>query len=143
MVFLYIFIGFVIGGFLGYWAFYFGYKDKKNIEELKNNLLSKSEENEKLTREYEEISEENDFLRDEAQRLDGENKNYKEIVAKLQWNNHLVDKLKDLIKESANLLWVYDREVEYEVKKVIWTQVIKKEEGNEEWWENAPKRKYF
>ncbi len=144
MTFLYIFIAFVLWWFIWYWAFYFSYKDRKNVEELKSTLLIKSEENERLSKEHEEISQENDFLREEAQRLDSENKNYKEIVAKLQWNNHLIDKLKALIKESANLLWVYDKEVEYEVKKVIWAQVTKKTEvEDDDEWNNAPKRKYF
>lgn len=115
---LYTFIAFVIGWLLWFFVFYFRYKHKDLINELRSNLKSANKELEYLNRELDEYTHQNAILKEKTTELLEKNDELSDVVAELSKYYVHIKRASEKTSELSKFLHEPNPDIEEKIKKL-------------------------
>lgn len=121
MFIVYILLWLIIGWGIWYVVFYYRYQERKNVDALRETIKHYKLDNEVLQSDNDQLNDENNILRDWAQELKQKNDDLENVVAELNRYMYNIKKWWVKARELAQILDVYDDEIEKRVKKIMWT----------------------
>ncbi len=116
---IYIFLAFIVGWLLWFFVFYFRYKFRDVINELRNNLKSANKELEYLNRELDEFTHQNAILKEKVTELLEKNDDLSDVVAELSKYYVHIKKASEKTSELTKFLTEPSPEVEEKMKKIL------------------------
>lgn len=129
-MFAYIFLSFLIGGGLWYLIFYFRYKHRNTIDELRSNLNEANKEIEYLTWELEEFVQQNGILKQKTTELLEKNDDLSDVVSELsKYYVHLkkaAEKTSELTKFLQTPSQSIEEKIELYANKTIENEDVQK-----------------
>lgn len=119
MIFVYVFLSFVVGLSIWYFAFYYNYENSSNIDTLKKNYKQSQDQIESLEHDLKEYKLQNEVLRKEIQDTKNRNQDLEKVVSELSRYTYIINEAWKKSQELAKLLWVYDKDVEERVQRIM------------------------
>lgn len=116
---MYIFLAFVVGLGLGFFVFYFRYKFRDVVNELRNNLKSANKELEYLNRELDEYTHQNSILKEKVTELLEKNDELSDVVAELSKYYVHIKRASEKTTELNKFLAAPNPDVEEKMNKIL------------------------
>ena len=120
MIIVYLIISFWIWLLIWYVTYYYRYEEVKSINVLRKNFKENKEKLHEFELENEELSSQNDILRDECIKLKEKSKDYQDIISDINIYIHRIKEWWEKARELADLLWVYDEDIEDKLDNLNW-----------------------
>ncbi|HOG15542.1 MAG TPA: hypothetical protein PK674_03040 [Candidatus Absconditabacterales bacterium] len=115
----YTFLAFVAGGLLGFFLFYFRYKYRDVVNELRGNLKSANKELEYLNHELDEFTHQNAILKEKVTELLDKNDELSEVVAELSKYYVHIKRASEKTSELTKFLADPNPEIEEKMKNIL------------------------
>ena len=116
---MYIFLAFVVWLGLWFFVFYFRYKFRDVVNELRNNLKSANKELEYLNRELDEYTHQNSILKEKVTELLEKNDELSDVVAELSKYYVHIKRASEKTTELNKFLASPNPEVEEKMNKIL------------------------
>lgn len=118
---IYIFLAFIVG--LGFWffVFYFRYKFRDVVNELRNNLKSANKELEYLNRELDEYTHQNAILKEKVTDLLEKNDELSDVVSELSKYYVHIKRASEKTSELTKFLAAPNPDVEEKMNRIMRT----------------------
>ena len=115
----YIFLAFIAWGLVGFALFYFRYKYKDVVNELRGNLKSANKELEYLNHELDEFTHQNAILKEKVTELLDKNDELSEVVAELSKYYVHIKRASEKTTELTKILSDPNPEIEEKMNKIL------------------------
>ncbi|HPC34703.1 MAG TPA: hypothetical protein PLP73_03485 [Candidatus Absconditabacterales bacterium] len=115
----YIFLAFIAGGLVGFALFYFRYKYRDVVNELRGNLKSANKELEYLNHELDEFTHQNAILKEKVTELLDKNDELSEVVAELSKYYVHIKRASEKTTELTKFLSDPNPEIEEKMNKIL------------------------
>ncbi|MCK9467227.1 MAG: hypothetical protein M0P94_02765 [Candidatus Absconditabacterales bacterium] len=115
----YVFLAFIVGGLIGFFLFYFRYKYKDVVNELRGNLKSANKELEYLNHELDEFTHQNAILKEKVTELLDKNDELSEVVAELSKYYVHIKRASEKTSELTKFLADPNPEIEEKMKNIL------------------------
>ncbi len=112
------FLTFIIGGLLWFFVFYFRYKFRDVVNELRTNLKSANKELEYLNRELDEYTHQNAILKEKVTDLLEKNDELADVVAELSKYYVHIKKASEKTSELSKFLHEPNSDIEEKIKRI-------------------------
>jgi len=115
----YVFLAFIVWGLIGFFLFYFRYKYKDVVNELRWNLKSANKELEYLNHELDEFTHQNAILKEKVTELLDKNDELSEVVAELSKYYVHIKRASEKTSELTKFLADPNPEIEEKMKNIL------------------------
>ena len=115
----YVFLAFVVWWLIGFFLFYFRYKYKDVVNELRWNLKSANKELEYLNHELDEFTHQNAILKEKVTELLDKNDELSEVVAELSKYYVHIKRASEKTSELTKFLADPNPEIEEKMKNIL------------------------
>ena len=116
---IYMLLVFIVGGLLWFFVFYFRYKFRDVVNELRNNLKSANKELEYLNRELDEYTHQNAILKEKTTELLEKNDELSDVVSELSKYYVHIKRASEKTSELTKFLAEPNPEVEDKMKRIM------------------------
>jgi DNA repair ATPase RecN len=114
-----IIVSVLLGGLVGYAAFYFRYDNKHFIDELRNNLTNTRNELEQLRNDSAEFEQQNIILREKVTEMLSKNEDLSKIVGELSRAYYRIKLASEKMDELQSLLKIDDKGLEEKMQHTM------------------------